>query len=670
MDAALKSGVFFFNALTKFSEQLRMTTAASARESNHTKVLMLLVALLCTAAYLNGLFGSFVFDDFGNVVDNPALRALDGTGSRWLALALSSHSGPLRRPISMLSFGIDYSMFGYSPLAFKLTNLFIHLLNGALVYAIGRQLANHLTPPNRGGASRIPAEHLALLAATLWLLHPLNVSGVVYVVQRMNELTALFSLLGLLCYVEGRERMLRGEPGLPVALTGLCVFGLLAVFSKENGAMIFAYALVVEWICYRFAAPQTAHQRALKGFFVVTLALPIILFLAYIAMHPQWLLAGYQGRDFTLQQRLLSESRVLCTYLLWILIPLPSWMGIFHDDIVTSTGLFSPLTTAVAILFLLALMGTAWRLRHRSPGFAFAIAWFLAGHAMESTVIPLELIFEHRNYLPMTGLLLGCLCALVPILNTRVSTSAIAATSVALTLILSGLTAVRANDWGSQLRLALTEVEHHPNSSRAQYEAGRAIIFDGTAKGRRKAAEDEAIPYFERGKALNSTDVYTASSLILIRGSRGINIDSDVVDLARRVRNQKQAQINSFLVVMSAATEGKLSISPAQMELLIISALDNTHFPPTVRAMILNNYGHYQFQVIHNNQAAIALTLAAAEEDPQNPLFQINLTKLALALGENQQAAEHLQAALRLNKAGIYDDTISNLEHQLGITSH
>lgn len=639
---------------------------------NHSRLplLMLVVTLLCLLAYSRGLFGSFVFDDFGNVVDNPAMRALNGTSLRWLALAVSSHSGVLRRPISMLSFGLDYSMFGYSPLAFKLTNLVIHLLNGALVYALGRRLVEHLMPPNSVAASRTRQEYLALFAATLWLLHPLNVSGVVYVVQRMNELTALFSLMGLLCYVEGRERMLRGGSGLLIALAGLCTFGLLAVFSKENGAMIFAYALVIEGTCYRFATPNATQKRALKGFFLLTFALPIALFLVYIATHPQWLLEGYAGRSFTLPQRLLSEARVLCTYLLWIFVPYPSWMGIFHDDIATSTALFSPATTAPAIFFLLALMATAWRLRHRSPGFAFAVAWFLVGHAMESTIIPLELIFEHRNYLPMAGLLLGCVCALGPLLISRVSTVGIMTTCSALALILAGLTAVRSNDWGGQLRLALAEVKHHPHSPRAQYEAGRAIIFDGTAKGRQKAAEDEAVPYFERGKSLDSTDVYTASSLILIRGGRGINVDADIVDLATRIRSLKQAQINPFLVIMTAATERKLPITSSQMELLIGSALDNPHFPATVRAMILSNYGHYQFQVMHDNQAAITLTLAAAAEDPQNPLFQINLTKLALVLGESQQAAEHLQIADRLNKAGIYDETISGLKRQLPQISH
>src|SRR6185369_10537583 len=98
---------------------------------------------------------------------------------------------------------------------------------------------------------------IALVAAGLWLLHPLNVSGVVYIVQRMNELAVFFTLAGLLAYVDGRVRLLQGEPALGRATLGLCAFGLLAVLSKENGALISAYALVIEAVCFRFDAPQS-----------------------------------------------------------------------------------------------------------------------------------------------------------------------------------------------------------------------------------------------------------------------------------------------------------------------------------------------------------------------------------------------------------------------------
>ena len=625
---------------------------------------LLVPMLLCILVYFYGLFGGFLFDDFSSILQNPALRALDGSGFRWSVLALSSHTGPLGRPLSMLSFGLDYYLFGLSPMAFKITNLSIHLVNGVLLYALFLRVAAHLLPRDRP-VRRLP-EYISLLAASLWLLHPLNVGSVLYVVQRMNLLATLFTLAGLLCYTEGRNRMLRDEHGAMIAFGGICVFGILAVLSKENGALIVAYALVIESTCYHFSTPRALQDRLIEGFFWLGVALPLALFTAYLATHPYWLANGYAGRAFTLYERLLTEPRVLCGYLLWIFVPLPRWMGMFHDDIALSTDAFTPPTTAAAIAFFVALIVIAWRQRRRYPAIAFCVAWFLIGHAMESTIVPLELVFDHRNYLPMAGLLFGVIATVSPMVSTRFRTKQMVLAAGAIIVIFCGFTMSRAVDWGSELRLAMSEVANHPGSARAQYEAGRQIVFNGAAAGQREQAELEARPYFERAKALDTTDLFSASSLLIIHGRGGKAIaQQEVEDLAHRVRTILQPQINPFFVVQTAAIEGSISLPPEQMKLLIESALDNKAFPPAARAMILDNYGHYLFQVAHDNQSAVALTLAAAAEDPQNPLFQINLTKLALAMDSTDKASEYLAEAERLNKARLYDETIAALKQRI-----
>ena len=140
----------------------------------------------------------------------------------------------------------------------------------------------------------------------------------------MNQLATLFTLLGLLCYAEGRLCMLRGERGLAAAIAGTCAFGLLGALSKENGALTVAYALLIEFTCFRFdAAPR--ERRSLQAFFWLVVALPIALFTLYLALHPAYL--SYSRNGFTLSTRLLSEARVLCDYLVWIFVPLPAFMS-------------------------------------------------------------------------------------------------------------------------------------------------------------------------------------------------------------------------------------------------------------------------------------------------------------------------------------------------------
>lgn len=620
--------------------------------------------LLCTLVYLGGLFGGFQFDDFPNIVNNPALRALNGSMFRWETLAVSSNAGLLRRPISMLSFGMDYFFFGLSPSAFKLTNLVIHLANGVLFYQLVQRIATRLLPA--AYRTTLDSRTLALFITSLWLLHPLNVSTVLYVVQRMDELSSLFVLLGLLCYAEGRERMARRERGLVIAVLGICVFGLLAAFSKENGALITVYALVIEFFCYRFSIGTTQENLLLKAFFGLTVALPIALFFTYLFVHPYWLANGYIGRDFTLYQRLLSEARILCDYLLWILVPAPRWMGLLHDDITVSTGLLHPATTLAAILFLFALLITAWKLRRRCPSFSFAVAWFLVGQSMESTIIPLELVFDHRNYLPMAGLLLGLVCTLTPWVRNKLNRRIVMACCSGLIFVLSGITAVWANTWGAPLRLALAEAANHPHSARAQYEAGREFILAGSASKDRDTAEKRAIPYFERGMELDANDIYNLIGLIQIHSLQGgPSLSNMAKNLTSRIRHTPAVAINPFLVLLTATNEGRVTLGRDQMASLIHAALDNPSFSHSMRAMILNDYGNYMFRIAHDYQAAISLTLAAAAEDPANPLLEVNLTKLAIALGDRNEAQNHLYKAEQLDKAKLNTATLTSLKKQL-----
>lgn len=632
------------------------------RRSAATYVLLGTLLVVSIAAYLASAHGGFQFDDFQNIVNNRALRAIGTPSQNWLALALSSDAGMLRRPLSMLSFGLNVAAFGMNPFAFKLVNLAIHLVNALLFYAIGHRIAGRLMPQSNASHAVDP-NLIALIATGLWLLHPLNLSGVVYIVQRMNELATLFTLAGLLCYVDGRDRSLRGEPTLASALVGLCLFGLLAVFSKENGALIVGYALVIEALCFRFAAVTPLQQRVVKGFFWLSVALPLALFAFYLVSHPHWLAGRYAGRDFTLAQRLLTEARILCDYLLWIFVPNPQWMGLYHDDISTSTNLLHPATTVFAIAFLLALVVAAWKYRKRSPGLAFGVAWFLVGHSMESTILPLELVFEHRNYLPMAGLLLGAICVAASWLDGRLRARSIALGCAVLLLGLASLTAIRAHSWGDPLRLALDDVRHHPNSSRDLYAAGRAIIMDGGKRGDREKDEQTAAPYFARSAALDPTNLFAASASILIQASVGPVEPALIDNLSERLRTATSSvQANAFLDMLVSASERNLSLTAGDFSALVGSALSNKHFPNYVRAMILNNYGAYQFNMVHDNQSAVSLTLAAAAEDPKNPYFQINLAKIALALKQPDVAHDSLAKAKQLDAAGTYAQEIGGLE--------
>jgi len=615
--------------------------------------------LLCAVIYAPGLSGGFLFDDMPNIVENPILNSASDSAPNWLAVALFSGSGPLRRPISMLSFGLNIRAFGMDASAFKAVNLGIHLLCGLLLYVLARRLALRLLA---GKISNRAADYVALICASWWLLHPLHVSTVLYVVQRMTQLSALFTLAGLLCYVAGRSRSLEGKDGLISGVIGLGFFGLLAVLSKENGALIIFYALVIEATCFGFAGPPVT-RRGLQFFFLVAAVLPTIAGVFYLVTRLGIL--SYNRNGFTFYTHLLSDARVLCDYLAWTFLPLPAWLGMFHDDIAVSTSLFSPVSTIISIAVLIALVLVAWRLRRRCPAVTFGVAWFLAGLSMEQGIIPVELVFEHRNYLPSAGLLLGVCCVVAPWL-TKYSRQVVIAACVCALLLVAGLTLSRTTAWASPLSLALADAHHHPNSSRSQYQAGREIVFASGLQGQNEKTAQEALPYFDRAALLNPLDVYSASARILMQPASTPIPEEKVQDLAYRLRNaQSGEQINPFFEVLISASLGRIALKPDDASTLLDGALSNPRWRPTARAMVMNNYGAYLFNIVNDRQGAIQATLAATEEDPKNPYYVLNAAKIAIAVGDRGRATEYLKKASELDKAHVQTKSIDEVTKQI-----
>jgi protein O-mannosyl-transferase len=427
--------------------------------------LILLIALLSTAAlYWSGLDGPFIFDDPWNL--EPVRLWLDGNAS--LSEVLFPYpSLVFSRPVSMGSFALSAWLTGDTSFSFKLGNLFVHLACGVIGYAVLRRV---LALDSRL-ANRAPL--LAALVAALWLLHPLHVSTVLYAVQRMAQLATLFALSAIWVYLLARQQ-------LDVGRTRIACFNLfvsfpllvgLGVLSKQNAAVAPLVCLVLELV--RGARPLHA-RRALVAFFGIFLVVPALATAALLALAPQKLLAGYAEWDFTLWQRLLTQPRALVDYIGMLLLPRGPRMGLYTDDFSVSTGLLSPPSTLLAIGLLLAISVTAIGLRKRAPVVFAGWFFFLATHAVESGFLPLEMYYEHRNYLPAFGLLLAVagLLALVPHFQTNVLTprklGLLAAGGLSLMLAVATLGRVLAwQDFGTIAQLG---IKTHPNSLRARFD--------------------------------------------------------------------------------------------------------------------------------------------------------------------------------------------------------
>jgi tetratricopeptide (TPR) repeat protein len=427
-----------------------------------------LLALLSATCYWPGLSGPFLFDDYANL---PALGAFNGVRD-WATFKLylfGNQSGPTGRPLAMLSFLIDDNNWPSDPRAFKYTNLMLHLLNGALLFWLCLKLLRALFTD-----SEVRPLWIALLAAGGWLLHPLHASTVLYPVQRMAMLSTLFVLAGLLAYAHGRLGIDRDRRSAYAWMSaGLILGTLLATFSKENGALLPLLALVLEVTIFR---PRQDRIGRLSRYWLVPFLLaPSAALLGYLLfpLVDGSLAARFAGRPFTAIERLLTESRILFDYLYYWFIPRVDSPGILTQNFPLSRGLLDPPSTLAAVAGIATLMALAAALRRRWPGLSLAILFFFAGHLIESTLIPLELYYEHRNYLPSLFLLLPLAVGVERLVQRR----RVWILGAVLLLGVPGLlTAERAQVWSSDLNLALQWARMNPLSQRAQRHAANAAM--------------------------------------------------------------------------------------------------------------------------------------------------------------------------------------------------
>ena len=465
-------------------------------------------------AYSLGFDGPLLFDDYSAIRANILLQ-IDGTVfDEWRTAALSSRSGPLRRPVAMFSFALNHvAAGGASVFWIKLVNTLIHLATGALLFLLALPLFARLHP----GADANKVRWLALLAAAIWLLHPLHVSTVLYAVQRMAQLSTLFVVLGLLMYVRYRQRWALGGASVPDVLAAALWLLLLtagAAYSKESGALLPALVLVVE-VC--FFRGEWAGRRvvALHRASAAVLVLCAVALLLCMVWPPDFIANRYHGREFTLHERVLTQARILWHYVAWLVLPDIGAMGFQHDDILLSHGLLQPVSTLAAVVAWGAILAVAIALRQRYPLLLFALLFFLVGHSMESSVLPLEMVYEHRNYLPSIGLcMLLASLVLAPLWRDGGRRSGGWLLAAGVPLLLLVLLLIRIDTWSDGLRLAGVNAGNHPDSSRSNYFYANALLQRyrdsvDTGLSRQQAADTliAARYYFEKMYDTNPRDV-------------------------------------------------------------------------------------------------------------------------------------------------------------------
>lgn len=623
-------------------------------------LLMTLGATAVVLVYLPGLYGGFIFDDFPNIVNNDDLKIQNLTPAEILGAMFSRDSAAQGRPLAMLTFGLERYFAGLNPTVMKTTNLFVHLINACLIFILIRRLVR-FESAGRCSPFVISNSHFACLVAILWALAPINLTGVLYVVQRMESLAALAILAGLIGYVSGRVRLAHGKHRALPWLWGSIVGGVsLGTLFKETAVMLPVYALVIEVIVFRFGTPWSAERRHLIQLFIITLIVPAIAGLAWLL--PQMVRGeAFSPREFSVIERVWTQPRVLWHYIHWILMPTPTELNLYHDDIPVSRSPLTPWTTLPATVGIAAVALCAWFLRRRLPWVSFGVFWFFVMHLLVSSILQLELVHEHRNYLGSLGLIL----AVVALLLDRRYEKMLVPRGALIFVLLSSFTmttAIRSEQWGHPLRLRHIQAQTNPDSERAQF--GFAKLLLERADGPQDPLFSMGIERLNRLITSGPSSIAPWQAMVLAHAYHGLEVKGQWwVGMEDHLKRHPLGPTDRSAVarLLNAVIEDKVSLPHDRIERLLDTAIAESDDSSRLRTIKAN----YLLNVRDKLQRGYKILKSVTIDNPGSVSAWKNLVRHQVIGGYSEAARASLSRVKELNYFGLHTAFIKSHEEKV-----
>jgi protein O-mannosyl-transferase len=421
-----------------------------------------------------------------------------------------------------------------------------------------------------------------------------------------------------------------------------------------------AYIFLCEWLLLGTFRQIPARAKWL-AVSMVGVAFAVVLWAEW-----GFLTAGYSVRNFTLAERLMTEARVLWFYVGQLLIPAPGSFALFHDDITISRGLLGPPETLLAIIALAAVTVLAFRRRARNPLFAFAVFWFLASHALESTAFPLEIAYEHRNYIASFGVFLWLVALLLPNRKNapwRVPRLVLAASFISFCTL---VTSLRSLQWADEFQRTQVEVAYHPLSARANYQAATATMqrtFD--SGGGNPLAYQMVQFYYKRAAALDKSSKAPLIGLVYLDCAAGLRNEPAVRSTLLQRFSSEHFTFGDRAVIQSLSgllVEGRLCMDDREVGELIKAALSNSSADGSIRGMINAVAMDYAAAKMHSIPLALTYAQAAVASDPGSVALRSNLIHLLLQANKVEDARREYMMLTESHHSARDKATLSGLK--------
>jgi len=453
------------------------------------KTILFLVIMIVTVClvYSNTLNSPFIFDDGKNIFLNPHIRLTELSAESIREAA--SRSILSTRSVANISFALNYYFHGYDLPGYHVVNILIHILTCILLYffiKVTIELVRERAPGTFVPGS-VNAEYIAFAAVFIWAVHPLHTQSVTYIVQRMNSMAAMFYILSILLYV--KARLAGGIKSRWALYGGSIAAGLFALGSKEIAATLPVFIFLYEWYFF-----QDLDRAWLKRNLIILsgiLAVFGVIAVAYLGVHPfERIMSGYDRRDFTLVQRVLTEFRVVILYITLLVFPHPARLNLDYD-FPLSYSLINPVSTLISLMVIVGFLFSAVYLARRERLISFCILWFFGNLAIESSVLALELVYEHRTYLPSMLAVLPPVIIIYRYLRGKWVRVGLLCIVVA---VFSLWTYQRNAVWSNELTFLQDCVAKSPNKARPHNNLGLVLLKNGDV--------EEAIVQFFRSLEL------------------------------------------------------------------------------------------------------------------------------------------------------------------------
>jgi len=593
-----------------------------------------LLIFLGFTIYSNTLNSPFAFDDSNAIQKNVFIRMEEISGRNIIQAAMGYGKN---RPVSMLSFAFNYYFDQYNVLGYHLVNVFIHIINGILLFFLVKLtlgLSNQQNIAKRK-LDPITVTTLSFFTALLWLVNPVQTQAVTYIVQRMTSMGAMFYLLALILYAKGRiaQRLSVQKGGARskhyyLWFAGCFVAGILALGSKESTVLLPVFMFLYEWYFFQ-DLDKDWFKRQIKYLVAIAIFFGLVagLYLGFDPLGKFNTLRDYFFKEFTIGERLLTQTRVVIYYLILIFYPKPSRLNLDHD-FPLSYSLFNPLTTFLSLSIIVGLFALGLYLAKKQRLISFCIFWFLGNLVIESSVIPLAIIFEHRIYMPSMFVFLLIVILFYRTIKPAWLTAVIACAVVAVN---SYWTYERNKIWQDNISLWTDCVNKSPNKPRPYSNLGQVLA--------RQERYDEALPNYLKAIQINPNFVEAQYNLGILYEKQGETIKAiEQYRKAVQVNPEFVNAYNNLGVVLLKQDKTDEAIKYLQQALQKNPNMASAHIN---LGLALFKQDKLNAAVVHYNKALqISSNLSKA---------QFGLGEALVKQGRTEQGVHHLKRALEIN---------------------